>query len=172
MCCCHQYSMFGYVLFGWSFVFVFKQKTEYEMRISDWSSDVCSSDLAAFAHFLVAGIKDQIRERLVEAALGKGRQAAIELLVDRRDRRGREGMAAQLFGDRLDLARRNALDIHLGQRRHQRLLRPLVALEQLGREAPGTVLRHPQLQLADPRHQRARVMPRTVAEPRIAALAL
>src|SRR3546814_2649311 len=29
-----------------SFLF-FKQKTEYEMRISDWSSDVCSSDLAA-----------------------------------------------------------------------------------------------------------------------------
>src|SRR3546814_13196671 len=29
------------------FVFFFKQKTAYEMRISDWSSDVCSSDLAA-----------------------------------------------------------------------------------------------------------------------------
>src|SRR3546814_13956583 len=28
-----------------SFVFFFKQKTAYEMRISDWSSDVCSSDL-------------------------------------------------------------------------------------------------------------------------------
>src|SRR3546814_2702103 len=27
--------------------FVFKQKTAYEMRISDWSSDVCSSDLVA-----------------------------------------------------------------------------------------------------------------------------
>src|SRR3546814_7733489 len=27
----------------------FKQKTAYEMRISDWSSDVCSSDLAAAA---------------------------------------------------------------------------------------------------------------------------
>src|SRR3546814_12659994 len=26
-------------------IFVFKQKTAYEMRISDWSSDVCSSDL-------------------------------------------------------------------------------------------------------------------------------
>src|SRR3546814_12794000 len=26
--------------------FLFKQKTAYEMRISDWSSDVCSSDLA------------------------------------------------------------------------------------------------------------------------------
>src|SRR3546814_4112836 len=30
------------------FVF-FKQKTAYEMRISDWSSDVCSSDLALLA---------------------------------------------------------------------------------------------------------------------------
>src|SRR3546814_5183115 len=35
----------------WSIVvlfccFFFKQKTAYEMRISDWSSDVCSSDLA------------------------------------------------------------------------------------------------------------------------------
>src|SRR3546814_7442686 len=28
-----------------AFVFFFKQKTAYEMRISDWSSDVCSSDL-------------------------------------------------------------------------------------------------------------------------------
>src|SRR3546814_17948269 len=29
--------------------FFFKQKTAYEMRISDWSSDVCSSDLASDA---------------------------------------------------------------------------------------------------------------------------
>src|SRR3546814_5347864 len=29
--------------------FFFKQKTAYDMRISDWSSDVCSSDLAAKA---------------------------------------------------------------------------------------------------------------------------
>src|SRR3546814_5330481 len=28
-------------------VFLFKQKTAYELRISDWSSDVCSSDLMA-----------------------------------------------------------------------------------------------------------------------------
>src|SRR3546814_7636030 len=31
------------------FFVVFKQKTAYEMRISDWSSDVCSSDLATVA---------------------------------------------------------------------------------------------------------------------------
>src|SRR3546814_5407488 len=34
------------VLVGGDYVFFFfKQKTAYEMRISDWSSDVCSSDL-------------------------------------------------------------------------------------------------------------------------------
>src|SRR3546814_3068583 len=32
---------------SWSVFFFFKQKTAYEMRISDWSSDVCSSDLSA-----------------------------------------------------------------------------------------------------------------------------
>src|SRR3546814_5396750 len=37
------------------FFFFFKQKTAYEMRISDWSSDVCSSDL------LVAGCADAPR---------------------------------------------------------------------------------------------------------------
>src|SRR3546814_12655374 len=31
--------------------FFFKQKTAYEMRISDWSSDVCSSDLGATLFF-------------------------------------------------------------------------------------------------------------------------
>src|SRR3546814_7432670 len=32
-------------VFSWLVFFFFKQKTAYEMRISDWSSDVCSSDL-------------------------------------------------------------------------------------------------------------------------------
>src|SRR3546814_19272509 len=35
--------MFSFM--SWSSCFFFKQKTAYEMRISDWSSDVCSSDL-------------------------------------------------------------------------------------------------------------------------------
>src|SRR3546814_5303512 len=34
------------------FFFFFKQKTAYEMRISDWSSDVCSSDLANSQFFI------------------------------------------------------------------------------------------------------------------------
>src|SRR3546814_3091142 len=37
--------------------FFFKQKTAYEMRISDWSSDVCSSDLACRSDH--AGVEEQ-----------------------------------------------------------------------------------------------------------------
>src|SRR3546814_7909719 len=40
MCIVIFVSLLGLVL-----VFFFKQKAAYEMRISDWSSDVCSSDL-------------------------------------------------------------------------------------------------------------------------------
>src|SRR3546814_10692205 len=48
------------VVFCFTFVlmifFFFKQKTAYEMRISDWSSDVCSSDLLGGAiALLIAG---------------------------------------------------------------------------------------------------------------------
>src|SRR3546814_7246894 len=45
--------------------FFFKQKTAYEMRISDWSSDVCSSDLVA-AH--------TARALCLPAAVGAERQ--------------------------------------------------------------------------------------------------
>src|SRR3546814_1590981 len=38
--------------------FFFKQKTAYEMRISDWSSDVCSSDLPTYP----AGAKRLLRD--------------------------------------------------------------------------------------------------------------
>src|SRR3546814_6869370 len=43
MCCYSLVCVYMCCLF--LFVFFFKQKTAYEMRISDWSSDVCSSDL-------------------------------------------------------------------------------------------------------------------------------
>src|SRR3546814_8020504 len=41
--------------------FFFKQKTAYEMRISDWSSDVCSSDLLCMAN-----ISRERRDRIVD----------------------------------------------------------------------------------------------------------
>src|SRR3546814_11533264 len=45
------------------FVFCFKQKTAYEMRISDWSSDVCSSDLSGFD---ITGKESGMAQRLHE----------------------------------------------------------------------------------------------------------
>src|SRR3546814_10728688 len=47
-------------VFVLSFFFFFKQKTAYEMRISDWSSDVCSSDLKVAADHP----RDSHRDRL------------------------------------------------------------------------------------------------------------
>src|SRR3546814_3909125 len=45
-CCIFSSCMYLFVVFV-CFFFFFKQKTAYEMRISDWSSDVCSSDLSS-----------------------------------------------------------------------------------------------------------------------------
>src|SRR3546814_9462685 len=50
-------------------VFFFKQKTAYEMRISDWSSDVCSSDLGG-AEFGVFLRRDVDADHAIDAGLG------------------------------------------------------------------------------------------------------
>src|SRR3546814_21133694 len=49
------------------YFFFFKQKTAYEMRISDWSSDVCSSDLVALRN--LRGAASQLPGTLPVAAL-------------------------------------------------------------------------------------------------------
>src|SRR3546814_7527063 len=54
------------------YFFFFKQKTAYEMRISDWSSDVCSSDLAADAAGQPGG--NLLHELVVVAARHRGIQ--------------------------------------------------------------------------------------------------
>src|SRR3546814_6005291 len=50
-----------------SWFFFFKQKTAYEMRISDWSSDVCSSDLQV--HQQHAGIEVVGARRQIEVVV-------------------------------------------------------------------------------------------------------
>src|SRR3546814_3578785 len=45
--------------------FFYKQKTAYEMRISDWSSDVCSSDLSGVDIYI-----DQYELRMADACAG------------------------------------------------------------------------------------------------------
>src|SRR3546814_13721290 len=53
--------------------FFFKQKTAYEMRISDWSSDVCSSDLIAEI------TRHRIHDRAVAAAVAERAQLRREI---------------------------------------------------------------------------------------------
>ena len=81
-------------------------------------------------------------------------------------------MAAQGLGHRLDFAGRHALHVHLGQRADQRLLRALVALEQLGRKPPAAILRHPQLQRPHPGDQRAAVIAAAVGQSRLGSFPL
>src|SRR3546814_19355747 len=76
-------------------VFVFKQKTAYELRISDWSSDVCSSDLGAHLRLLrrAARSRGHGRDR---RALRRGRLRGDEdplspRRLARRHRRPRDG---------------------------------------------------------------------------------
>src|SRR3546814_3434289 len=52
-----------YVYFDVVLCFFFKQKTAYEMRISDWSSDVCSSDLRRSVTILLADVARHRRRR-------------------------------------------------------------------------------------------------------------
>src|SRR3546814_10862497 len=51
------------------FFFFFKQKTAYEMRISDWSSDVCSSDLRPRRPSALAVCRDEEGGRTDERML-------------------------------------------------------------------------------------------------------
>src|SRR3546814_1544218 len=61
------------------FFFFFKQKTAYEMRISDWSSDVCSSDLSA-ALGEVADLLGALREGVLVGVVQ--REPAVDPEVD------------------------------------------------------------------------------------------
>src|SRR3546814_8978362 len=50
--------------------FLFKQKTAYEMRISDWSSDVCSSDLVLNLCMDLPSSDNQFCDRITRDARG------------------------------------------------------------------------------------------------------
>src|SRR3546814_11060097 len=79
------------------FFFFFKQKTAYEMRISDWSSDVCSSDLhvgevvAVGAHELFHDILQALARR------PRGFFEYADALLDVRLHAAAEAFAEQFF---------------------------------------------------------------------------
>src|SRR3546814_2518914 len=73
-------------------IFFFKQKTAYEMRISDWSSDVCSSDLvvAVRQHDVQASAQEAARGVAQEGLQLRHREGGLLAVVTRRQRGARE----------------------------------------------------------------------------------
>src|SRR3546814_11842646 len=110
----------------WLLFFFFKQKTAYEMRISDWSSDVCSSDLPAGAGADVE-------------------QVADPLVPQRRQQAGVDHFVVDIEPPEFFPARGVGLEILAGPRR------PLLAdaLE------AGEVVQHRGIVGGNPRHQGA-----------------
>src|SRR3546814_17407024 len=71
-------------------IFFFKHKTAYEMRISDWSSDVCSSDLQVAAlrrrlHRVIADLVPALGMRADRGTAGARQQLGAE--ADAKERR-------------------------------------------------------------------------------------
>src|SRR3546814_2758694 len=84
------------------YFFFFKQKTAYEMRISDWSSDVCSSDLG---YRLLAAWRGNEAVALAGyrgmEMLIHGKFIYVDDLITREDARGKrlgEQLLAHLYG--------------------------------------------------------------------------
>src|SRR3546814_1579850 len=102
------------------FFFFFKQKTAYEMRISDWSSDVCSSDLADRRRSDI-GQLNAVRQTGQDAGQMRGRDGVVRV-------------AAELFGGEFPVAgddpllhTRDGFGAGLGTVEH------VVHVEQIGR---------------------------------------
>src|SRR3546814_7484671 len=91
------------------FLFFFKQKTAYEMRISDWSSDVCSSDLhrhpvgkGPAEHRRVEGMRAFLvgRRQLVPVALAHAVAAERGAVLVARAAHHVEGIALRVAHER------------------------------------------------------------------------
>src|SRR3546814_11152599 len=81
-----------YVYMSVLFVFFFKQKTAYEMRISDWSSDVCSSDLISLSRigrswviqdvFRLLRVERHLNNRLLAKRASFNRNCAVVIIFE------------------------------------------------------------------------------------------
>src|SRR3546814_7050833 len=77
--------------------FFFKHKTAYEMRISDWSSDVCSSDLASHFPQILGAMQGHV---------GTLSDATIQDIADSTGV-GRWGQRTAVWGDRVVVEQRS-----------------------------------------------------------------
>src|SRR3546814_6582964 len=125
----------GEMMYACVCCFFFKQKTAYEMRISDWSSDVCSSDLPAGSARGCPTPGGRRRVRLAKHALPAG--------VKRSDARNPGGVPAQQCGGRVAVCRpgeRKSLAEHAAHR--PKLARLHLGLDPLDRKSTRLNSRH------------------------------
>src|SRR3546814_1147253 len=96
--------------FMFFFFFFFKQRTAYEMRISDWSSDVCSSDLPPrFGHETILERPDPLHRTHAEApdsggGLARNAIETSEAIGRRGDHEGVEAAPALVAVEQLGVA--------------------------------------------------------------------
>src|SRR3546814_9094021 len=98
-CDFNRYNVvFASMLFYLYVLFYFKQKTAYEMRSSDWSSDVCSSDLTVNPEYLryelhrvwvlEGTLKEGVRHICSKRRLYIDEDSWLALMADNYDSRG------------------------------------------------------------------------------------
>src|SRR3546814_14288404 len=102
-------------------IFCFKQKTAYEMRISEWSSDVCSSDLADMMGSMGAGM----------AGMSHSAMAMTGASTQVRHARTEYGASIDM---RVDMPRTHLDDPGIGLRNNGRRVLTLSALHTVGGE--------------------------------------
>src|SRR3546814_4506971 len=84
------------------FIFCFKQKTAYEMRISDWSSDVCSSDLhriGAYGRGLCGHVLEGMLLGITQGLLVAAGASADDIAYPREDVAEQVGADDGIAGD-------------------------------------------------------------------------
>src|SRR3546814_3899921 len=82
------------------YFFFFKQKTAYELRISDWSSDVCSSDLGNHANAdAVLGLRTAVK--ILDEQLAPTGKCRHEIGLECGELRGRHRLVGGAPPDRL-----------------------------------------------------------------------
>src|SRR3546814_12246884 len=97
--------------------FFFKQKTAYEMRISDWSSDVCSSDLAGSLATGSLATRRGTARRLATGGLTIGARCRMVVTAHQRNRTRNSECSECPFASRHDASPHSLVTAALWLRR-------------------------------------------------------
>src|SRR3546814_12177177 len=91
------------------YLFFFKQKTAYEMRISDWSSDVCSSDLRRPFEVALESARARVAQTSARVELARQQLSRARQLLDR------QNIPAETYDERVQELRVAGADLEIAQ---------------------------------------------------------